>query len=256
MKRSIVLAALSVLVGLAVGRLSQEPPANAAQPGGTKAQLAQCQTELAACEADLAECMAALEASVAQLAAAQAELAECQGNLGGYGLPATGQTKCYDNVGAEIPCDDPNYPGQDGFYQAGCPTEGRFVDNGDGTVTDTCTGLMWQKDTADINKDGMIGDQDRVIRQDALKYCDSLDFASHTDWRLPNMRELFSLVDIGRRDPTIDPVFGVVLGAYWSSSTYKYEPVCVWIVRFNDGWVSFAHVVDNLYHVRAVRNAP
>jgi hypothetical protein len=58
------------------------------------------------------------------------------------GLPATGQTKCYDSAGNEIDCTSADFPGQDGFYQAGCPSEGRFVDNDDGTVTDKCTGLM------------------------------------------------------------------------------------------------------------------
>ncbi len=82
-------------------------------------------------------------------------------------------------------------PGQDGFYQAGCPIEGRFVDNGDGTVTDTCTGLMWQKDTADVNgRRNRATMQDRLNWQDALKYCESLSFAGHDDWRLPNVREL------------------------------------------------------------------
>ena len=63
------------------------------------------------------------------------------------GLPDTGQTKCYDASGTEIPCDSATCPGKDGFYQTGCPSEGRFVDNGDGTVTDHCTGLMWQQET-------------------------------------------------------------------------------------------------------------
>ena len=51
--------------------------------------------------------------------------------------------------------DSATCPGQDGFYQTGCAPDHRFVDNGDGTVTDNCTGLMWQKDTADVNVDGL-----------------------------------------------------------------------------------------------------
>ena len=72
----------------------------------------------------------------------------------GSSLPATGQTTCYDTEGNVINCGSAEWPGQDGFYQAGCPSAGRFVDNGDGTVTDSCTGLVWQKDTADVNGDG------------------------------------------------------------------------------------------------------
>jgi hypothetical protein len=50
-------------------------------------------------------------------------------------LPATGQTRIAQ-------------PHDDGGYQAGCPVQGRFIDNGDGTVTDRCTGLMWQQQKA------------------------------------------------------------------------------------------------------------
>ncbi len=63
-------------------------------------------------------------------------------------VTATGQTKCYDPAGAQIPCDGATCPGQDGFYSTGCPSEGRFADGGDGTVTDTCTGLVRQKELA------------------------------------------------------------------------------------------------------------
>ena len=107
----------------------------------------------------------------------------------GSSLPATGQTTCYDTEGNVINCGSAEWPGQDGFYQAGCPSAGRFVDNGDGTVTDSCTGLVWQKDTADINGDGTIDLDDELTWQDALKYCDGLSFAGHDDWRLPNVRE-------------------------------------------------------------------
>jgi len=64
----------------------------------------------------------------------------------GKGLPATGQTECYGFVEGqgwtEVPCGEAVIPGQDGAYQAGCPIAGRFVDHGDGTVTDTCTWLI------------------------------------------------------------------------------------------------------------------
>jgi hypothetical protein len=60
------------------------------------------------------------------------------------GLPATGQTKCYGLVEGqgwfEVPCDQAACQGQDGQYAAGCPSEGRFIDNIDGTVTDNCKG--------------------------------------------------------------------------------------------------------------------
>ena len=174
------------------------------------------------------------------------------------GLPPTGQTKCYDDAGNEIACDSPDFPGQDGFYQADCPNAGRFVDNGDGTVTDNCTGLMWQKDTVDLNGDGMIDISDAFTWQEALKYCESLSFAGHDDWRLPNVRELQSSVDYGRFNPTIDPVFGRLgHGRYWSSSSGLGFPDNAWYVSFYSGgglndWMG--KVSRGL--VRAVRNGP
>ncbi len=155
-------------------------------------------------------------------------------------LPATGQTKCYAMNGSEVACNDPNVPGQDGYYQKGCPTANRFVDNGNGTVTDTCTGLMWQKDTADINGDGTYTwEQDEVTWQQALQYCESLEFAGHSDWRLPNVRELQSIVDYGRYGPSIDPVFSVWAESwwYWSSSTGAGHPDYAWGVDFVGGSV-------------------
>ena len=174
----------------------------------------------------------------------------------GKGLPVTGQTKCYDAVGAEIACDSADYPGQDGFYKAGCPTEGRFEDHGDGTVTDTCTGLMWQKDTADVDESGSIGNEDCINWQGALKYCESLSFADHDDWRLPNVLELQSIIDYGRRSPSIDTtVFGAVSFDYWSSSTYVDFPVSAWYVYFFGGYVFYDYKTTALY-ARAVRSGP
>jgi len=157
-------------------------------------------------------------------------------------LPSTGQTKCYDYQQNEVPCDSTDFPGQDGFYQASCPSEGRFVDHGDGTVTDTCTGLMWQKDTA-------LGMYNWQI---ALLDCEGLTLAGHTDWRLPNLRELLSIVDYGRVDPAIDPVFAALTDWYWSSSTYVNVPGLAWCVYFSDGGVGGCSK-DNDSHVRAVR---
>jgi len=177
----------------------------------------------------------------------------------GGALPATGQTACYDVAGNVIACDSAEYPGQDGFYQKGCPQEGRFVDNGDGTVTDNCTGLVWQKDTADVNGDGQIiyewDGGDLITWQAALKYCESLEFAGHDDWRLPNVRELQSIVDYGRWNPSIDPVFGAESGWYWSSSTGVGNPGYAWYVNFGGGNVGLdsADVHGSRNFVRAVR---
>ena len=172
-----------------------------------------------------------------------------------------------------IDCTSGTCAGQDGLYATGCPSVGRFVDNGDGTVTDTCTGLMWQKDTADVNGDGEIsegrGGGDQVRWCEALAYCDNLSFAGHDNWRLPNVRELQSVVDYGRSHPAIDPVFGAASWFYWSSTSVANDPRDAWSVVFNDGVVtptiSWNIVFDGCgVHVdffarslvRAVRTAP
>jgi hypothetical protein len=72
------------------------------------------------------------------------------GGDGPAGLPETGQTLCFNEDGWVIDCASPECPGQDAAYATGCPSEGRFADNGDGTVSDRCTGLIWQQETADL----------------------------------------------------------------------------------------------------------
>ncbi len=80
--------------------------------------------------------------------------------------------------------------------------ENDFVDNGDGTVTDRATGLMWmQKDSGR-----------RMNWQIALKYAESLVYAGYDDWRVPNAKELQHIVDYSRSpaatgSPAIDPIF-------------------------------------------------
>ena len=206
------------------------------------------------------ELTARIQELEAQLASAQADLATC---LARTGLPATEQMMCYDTAGNVIPCASADFPGQDGFYQAGCPSGGRFVDNGDGTVTNTCTGLMWQKGTADVSGNGSIGTEvgndDRLNWQPALKYCEDLDFAGHSDWRLPNVQELQSIIDYGRVTLAIDPVFEAVSGGYWTSSSHADIPKNAWVVNFDVG-VDFPVVPDAFkyrgFWVRAVRSGP
>jgi hypothetical protein len=187
---------------------------------------------------------------------------------GGGALPATGQTECTGYVDGEgwvtVPCETAEIAGQDGAYQAGCPMAERFVDHGDGTVTDTCTGLLWQKDTADVNGDGVVSPEwdggDAVVWREALEYCEGLSFAGHDDWRLPNVRELQSIVDYGRWDPAIDPVFGALSSWYWSSSTSALYPDYAWGVDFGGGGVGGSGyaigVKGGRKRVRAVRRGP
>jgi hypothetical protein len=126
--------------------------------------------------------------------------------------------------------------GPDAFVSSGCPNDSsRFTDHGNGTVTDNCTGLMWQKESADVNDDGNVDDLDRVTWCEAIAFCGKLSFAGHADWRLPNVRELQSIVDYGEGGP-IDPVFRLAPGdaflLYWTSTSNAPDPASAWYVDF------------------------
>ena len=168
------------------------------------------------------------------------------------GLPDSGQTTCYAENGSEIPCDSVTCLRQDGFYATGCSPEGRFIDNDDGTVTDNCTGLMWQKDTGN--------DGNALPWCAALAYCDNLSLGgglvAWDDWRLPNVRELQSIVDYGRFKPSIDPVFDALPSFYWSSTSNAGFPDVTWLVQFGYGSIIYDDKDVNNGHVRAVRGGP
>ena len=121
-------------------------------------------------------------------------------------------------------------------------TYAAFQDNGDGTVTDTDTGLMWQKTTGD-----------EMDWESAIEYCENLTLAGYHDWRLPNIEELASLVDDSTYDPAINTIFlnSTYSWNYWSS-TSEYED-SAWDIDFYDGYVDFNYKNSSDY-VRAVRD--
>lgn len=152
--------------------------------------------------------------------------------LQAYTLPDTGQTKCYDNT-QEIPCPNPGeaFYGQDAQYQGAQPA---YTDNGDGTVTDLNTGLIWQQ--GDDQNDYSQGKY--YTWQQAVDYCAGLDLANHSDWRLPTVEELTSLTSIGRVNRSIDTqYFPQCSYRYWSSSTDVSTPYFAWLVYFGGGYV-------------------
>jgi len=117
--------------------------------------------------------------------------------------------------------------------------------NGDGPVTDNVTGLMWQQED----------DNQPRAWEAALAYCEDLVLppGGHTDWRLPDAKELRSIVDNTRYSPAIDPVFtGTNSAYYWSSSTYAYLTYYAWYVYFLDGSV-YGGNKSTTYYVRCVR---
>jgi hypothetical protein len=123
--------------------------------------------------------------------------------------------------------------------------EDRFVDNQNGTVTDTVTCLQWQQATAgSMNWEG------------ALAYAENLSLAGYTDWRLPNINELTSIVDYSRIDPAVDPAAfpGTVSSSYWTSTTsLALMTYYAWAVNFSSGFNYYDIDKNGNISVRAVR---
>lgn len=180
----------------------------------------------------------------------------------GPGLTVTGQTTCSDASGSTIPCAG---TGQDGERQAGAAQA--LVDNGNGTITDGNTGLVWEK----LSDDATIHDKDRSYTWDAaftrVATLNALAFAGYSDWRVPNRKELESIVDYGRSNPAIAPVFQTVCAPgcsviacscassqlyTWSSTTLQDAQMLAWAL-LNGSGASINVVKSNDWGVRAVR---
>jgi hypothetical protein len=128
-------------------------------------------------------------------------------------------------------------------------TASHFVDNGDGTVTDTRTGLMWSKATLC---------DDEIDHAKAGDICAALALAGHTDWRLPTVEELFLLADRSKVSPAIDTdAFPDTKSDwYWSSTVHASDSSYAWIVHFDDGLAYHCHRGNDYAFVRAVRSVP
>src|SRR3990172_6862146 len=111
----------------------------------------------------------------------------------------TGQTAFYDNS-KTISLPQPGEPfyGQDAQYKG---TQPSYQDNGDGTVTDLVTGLMWQK-SPDTNGDGIINYNDKLYYDEAVALAASFNLAGYTNWRLPTIKELYSLIMFSGAEPS------------------------------------------------------
>lgn len=168
-----------------------------------------------------------------------------------FDLVDTGQNLCADDQnGTDCPTSaDSDYYGQDAQYQGDPPS---YTDNNDGTITDNVTGLMWQRDPGTKKKyaEAEAGAQDLVL-------------AGYTDWRLPSIKELYSLIDFRGTDPNTmdtdtsklipfidnsyfnfsygDPTQGDrIIDSQWATSTVYQSTVmngqqCFFGVNFADG---------------------
>lgn len=128
--------------------------------------------------------------------------------------------------------DDHSYANAARCVRGDPPAEdpGRFQimgTTGQQTVLDRSTGLLWQKQF-EIN----------ITWQEALGYCEGLDYAGHDDWRLPNVNELRSLVDITVVDPATQ-FPDMLLHRFWSS-TPSGSAGHAWYVNLSTGYVEYA----------------
>lgn len=169
------------------------------------------------------------------------------GPAGEY-LKKTGQTLCYDDTGNTtdpVPCTG---TGQDGDTQKGIAQT--YTDNGNGTITDNGTQLVWQKQDDGVSK----------TFHDALAYCNANTAGlAGSGWRLPNIRELQSIVDYSTANPAINSTYfpSTQSDYYWSSTTYQNpgNENNAWIVNFNNGNQDNDNK-DNSNFVRCVRALP
>jgi len=152
----------------------------------------------------------------------------------------TGQQTCYDPTAGttdEIPC---AMTGQDGELQRGVDWPApRFTDNLDGTVTDNLTGLIWLTDANCASFFAPVDFEDALAAANGLSqgFCGLIDGSVAGDWRLPNIKELLSLVDYGESDPALPSGhrFTSVSDVYWSSTTYASTTGNAWIVLMAGG---------------------
>ncbi|OGR71253.1 MAG: hypothetical protein A2089_08450 [Elusimicrobia bacterium GWD2_63_28] len=159
------------------------------------------------------------------------------GKTGTLALPDTGVT------GSGAAWDD-------GAYSPAA-SQPSYTDNADGTITDNRTGLMWAKDglAAGCNSGSL------SAWSTAGGYCDTLTFATYSDWRLPNVRELLSIMMYGASPIDTTYFTNNQAGSYWTSTAIITDPVVAYYVDFVNRNTGAINVITS-YYVRCVRGGP
>lgn len=148
--------------------------------------------------------------------------------------------------------------GDDGDHQQGRPwPEPRFTDNGDGTVADNLTGLVWLKDHSSMKLGSW---------EEAVDRCNELsdgqaglsDGSRPGDWRLPNVREFQSLLDYARRDPALPaghPFVKPSPSSHWTSTPVPHKENAGYRLGVRDGGTGYSGNIghDLIWPVRGGR---
>ncbi len=198
-------------------------------------------------------------------------------------LPDTGQTTCYNDSGY-IPCPQPGeaFYGQDASYTISPPSYTKLDAQGYSLpdsatewamVQDKVTGLVWETKT----DDGSIHDKDNTYTwydgdsetnggdagtngegtdtEDFINTLNAEKFGGYSDWRLPTIKELTSVIDFGKIYPSINTEYfpNTVLFDYWSSTTNVSDIGRAWCVGFSLGLVGYNKNKSEAYYMRAVR---
>jgi len=184
------------------------------------------------------------------------------GSFNSLTIAKTGQTSCWDSNGAAVACAN---TGQDGETQTGTaiPNQ-RFSYNGDLTITDQATGLIWSKD-ANAPGPASCNGGNPMLRQGALDYVKCLNshaWLGYTDWRLPNLNELSSLADWQQNSNvnwlTVNGFNNVQSNYYWSSTGLPNYPSATWLVNVDFEYMNNAggNAVNYVWPVRSGQYRP
>lgn len=172
-----------------------------------------------------------------------------ESSVNNYKMIATGQTTLYNSNGEEVSSlsvGDAFY-GQDANYLKGETMS--YTDNGDGTVTDKNTGLMWQQDPSSSD----------YTWAEAVAYCESLELGGYDDWRMPSCKELYSISDFGSGWPYLNTkYFSLASGTvtkdeqFWSSNYY----VGVTVEGGSNAAMGVNHVTGHIKAYAATSSGP
>jgi len=163
-------------------------------------------------------------------------------------IPDTGILLCFDGDYPIWPLPGDFLYGQDAQYNPPA-RQLSYNDNGDGSVTDNVTGLLWMKSD----------DGNDYSWEEARNYCEDLDLAGHSDWRLPDRHELIGLLKMTKSqsdlpiEPGIEDSVFDCRTVYWSNDAYVGDPETAWAVFFNRGVGTSRLSLDGPAYVRCVR---